>query len=128
MEEKLVNLEVAATLYKKGFNEQTRMGYDENDNIVKPYFGEYCVNSDAENNFLFSAPTQAQAQKWLREKHGIIVLVYYYYEYDSTPYTFFIYKEGEAEKINVWRNDFSTYEEALEAGIFEGLIYVENKV
>ena len=66
-------------------------------------------------------PTQSLLQRWLREVHKLIVTVNYIYEYDSTPYTSFIYKEGDSVPTNKWEFDFETFEEALEKGLFEAL-------
>ena len=65
--------------------------------------------------------TQSLLQKWLREEHHLIVIVAYQYEYDSTPYSYWIYKERESLPINQWINDLKTYEEALEIGLQQAL-------
>ena len=60
-------------------------------------------------------------QKWLREEHHLIVIVAYQYEHDSTPYSYWIYKENNSLPLNQWINDLKTYEEALEMGLQEAL-------
>lgn len=69
----------------------------------------------------YYAPTQSLLQKWLRDKHNLILQVNYIYECDFTPYTFFIYREGDSTPLNKWEYDFHTYEEALEIGLQETL-------
>ena len=69
----------------------------------------------------YPAPTQSLVQKWLREKHKIILIIGYQYEYDSTPYSYWIYKEEQSLPINHWVDDLETYEEALEKGLQEAL-------
>lgn len=69
----------------------------------------------------YPAPTQSLLQKWLREKHKIILIIGYQYEYDSTPYSYWIYKEEQSLPINQWVDDLETYEEALEKGLQEAL-------
>ena len=69
----------------------------------------------------YPAPTQSLLQKWLREQHKIILIIGYQYEYDSTPYSYWIYKEGQSSPINQWVDDLETYEEALEKGLQEAL-------
>lgn len=66
-------------------------------------------------------PTQGLLQKWLREKYHLIIIVAYQYEHDSTPYSYWIYKENNSLPINQWVNDLNTYEEALEAGLQKAL-------
>ena len=65
-----------------------------------------------------------ELQKWLREKHHLIIIVAYQYEHDSTPYSYWIYKELQSLPINQWVNDLNTYEEALEAGLQKALSYI----
>ena len=60
-------------------------------------------------------------KKWLREEHHLIVIVAYQYEHDSTPYSYWIYKENNSLPLNQWINDLKTYEEALEKGLQEAL-------
>lgn len=69
----------------------------------------------------YPAPTQSLLQKWLREKYKIILIIGYQYEYDSTPYSYWIYKEEQSLPINQWVDDLETYEEALEKGLQEAL-------
>ena len=69
----------------------------------------------------YPAPTQSLLQKWLREKHKIVLIIGYQYEDDLTPYSYWIYKEGESLPINQWVDDLKTYEQALELGLQEAL-------
>ncbi len=62
-----------------------------------------------------------EVQKWLREEHNLIIVISYIYEFDSTPYTYFILRKGESSPINEWKEDFSTYEQALEAALIHTL-------
>lgn len=60
-------------------------------------------------------------QKFLREEHKLIVIPAYIYEYDNTPYSYWIYKERNSSPLNEWKHDYSTYEEALKNGLIEAL-------
>jgi len=81
------------------------------------FFGlesDYAGTLSEENKYKwYLAPTQSILQKWLREKHGLILLVYF--------------NEGEVNKWEyhiIGRKPFvfgNSYEEALEAGLKEGL-------
>jgi hypothetical protein len=72
------------------------------------------------------APTHAVLAKWLRDVHNLIVLPYYNYECDNTPYTFLVYRKNNSQQINAYENDYETYEQALEAGLFHALTLIEN--
>ena len=61
-----------------------------------------------------SAPTQSLLQKWLREKHDIIVEVHSQYMPNST------YKYGVKVKHEFY-DSFNTYEDALEEGLQQAL-------
>ena len=62
-----------------------------------------------------------ELQKWLREKYKLVVIISYQYEFDSTPYSYWIYKKYNSLPINQWIDDLKTYEEALELGLLEAL-------
>ena len=140
MEEQLILLETAKLAKEKGFdvevhhcwmitlNKKNREPYIERDiefednfnseEFEKPHF----INSEIGVKYTrLSAPTQSLLQKWLREKHKIILIIGYQYEDDLTPYSYWIYKEGESLPINQWVDDLKTYEQALELGLQEAL-------
>ena len=60
-------------------------------------------------NYFYSAPTQSELQKWLRDKHNILVLI----DRGDKPYITFQHNRS--------KEDFDTYEEALEKGLQEAL-------
>lgn len=95
-----------------------------------------CNNNSSQNDI--SAPTLSQVQRWLREKHNIIILVDTYFK----NYLDGDYSKAEFEYIivnmnhNAARKDshkdnklFETYERALESGIDVALelLKLENK-
>ena len=131
MEEQLISFETAKLAKEKGFPQLDCQSYllvnfiecvtldilDQSVNLLT--IGDligYKVN-----NKTVSAPTQSLLQKWLREKHHLIIIVAYQYEHDSTPYSYWIYKKFQSLPINQWVNDLNTYEEALEVGLQEAL-------
>lgn len=138
MNEQLISFETAKLAKDKGFQELVSNCYHN-----KKLFGSYAMMSEDDSAFIdimdgnelenhnhidfidfedrFSAPTQSLLQKWLREKHHLIIIVAYQYEHDSTPYSYWIYKELQSLPINQWVNDLNTYEEALELGLQEAL-------
>ena len=135
MEEQLISFETAKLAKEKGFEEFVSYCYLKD----KKLYGTYSLMNEDDSAFIdimdgnelenhnssdfdrYSAPTQSLLQKWLREKHHLIIIVAYQYEYDSTSYSYWIYKENNSLPINQWVNDLNTYEEALEMGLQEAL-------
>lgn len=117
MKELLITFETATLAKEKGFEIKTKHWYDQIEvlNPVRGPRGAMCYDN------VGYAPTQSLLQKWLREVHKLIVNVGYVWEYDSTPYTFFIYNEGHSSPINSWVHDYTSYEQALEKGLQEAL-------
>lgn len=111
MNEQLISFETAKLAKEKGFKRLCDFSYDE----------DGMITGNCEQAYNFVAPTQSLLQKWLREKHHLIIIVAYQYEHDSTPYSYWIYKELQSLPINQWVNDLNTYEEALELGLQEAL-------
>ena len=109
--EGLISFETAKLAEEKGFKKLCDFSYDE-DGIL---------TGNCEQSYNYVAPTQSLLQKWLREEHHLIVIVAYQYEHDSTPYSYWIYKENNSLPLNQWINDLKTYEEALEKGLQEAL-------
>lgn len=68
------------------------------------------------------APTQSLLQKWLREKHRIYVESLMYIEESLYKFEFLIKTDRNYELyIEKEENNFSSYEKALEGGLFESL-------
>lgn len=120
MTEELVTLETAKQLRKKGFNEYCKNVIDIN-NIPRETL--YRINDDLPKQ-CFSQPTQSIAQKWLRETKNLHIEIYR----NACGYGHIIVKANNG----TWMEDddvkgpndggnWDTYEEALEAGIFEVL-------
>ena len=109
--EELISFETAKLAKEKGFKKLCDFSYDD-DGIL---------TGNCEQSYNYVASTQSLLQKWLREKHHLIIIIAYQYEHDSTPYSYWIYKEFQSLPINQWVNDLNTYEEALEAGLQKAL-------
>ena len=75
--------------------------------------------SNAEGYKQPTAPTQSLLQKWLREKHNIIVLVDY--EGIDGYYYKYYYYINEVKKYNASDKNYITFEEAYEIGLQEAL-------
>lgn len=151
MEEKLISFETAKLAKKKGFNIPSHSYYFEDKefkefeiNDTYGYYGdEYTVNRDEfyedwnskwrttkEGNrclgcnsnpkYLetFSAPTQSLLQKWLRETYKIIVIIELRDKYEVKIH----WVDITSGNYNVDRGDtYTTYEQALEEGLYEAL-------
>lgn len=122
MEEQLVTQETAILAKEKGFDEVTDVFF----NSSYPWPGEENINAlrHSDGNDFTSVPTQSLLQKWLREKHDIVVFV--------TPLSRgqkpFEEKTYEARMLRKghqrWKRGFKKWEEALEEGLQQGLNYV----
>lgn len=120
MTEELVTLETAKMLREKGFNEYCKNVIDIN-NIPRETL--YRINDDLPKQ-CFSQPTQSIVQKWLREIKNLHIEIYR----SACGYGYVIVKanngtwmeDDDAKGPNDGGN-WDTYEEALEAGIFEAL-------
>ena len=74
-------------------------------------------------------PTQSLLQKWLREEQGYYVIIIPTITIDWTFKVLNTMKKDSMEVppyTNVCGQDFSTYEEALEAGLQEALKLIES--
>ena len=146
MKETLINFKTAKLAKEKGFSEYGYYFYTEEDGLCSidsdgeilniydenlnqidyryDYNGDFWFNDEGDVFYTsekYLSPTQSLLAKWLREEHHLIVIVAYQYEHDSTPYSYWIYKENNSLPLNQWINDLHTYEEALELGLIEAL-------
>ena len=138
MSETLISFETAKLAKEKGFKEYYNRIYvldeqKENDRIGKVHYRTetYFSNSNHLNKEFVTAPTQSLLQKWLREKHNIIV--------NSIPYEDEIPECEGGERQTLWEDEtidcreipwlrditthtyYHSYEEALENALVEGL-------
>lgn len=125
MKEELVTLDTARLLKEKGFNKYCENIIREDDgNLLKSVFR---TNKDLPK-LCYSQPSQSDTAKWLRENHGIHIVVYPTYRNDyGTEYRYklFIF-EGIGYKTITDRIWFEKYEEAFEYAIKESLKLTNN--
>ena len=104
-------------------------------NHIEVIHWKNAVNFDRYSHPYWLAPTQSLAQKWLREVHNIhIIIDPFFQDGDLFGYNIFIFS-NEIEKIELELKelsepthcDFKTYEEALEEGIKQALLLINNK-
>lgn len=141
MIEQLISFETAKLAKEKKFNIET---YGKC--WIKTLDGRIIHNSERKNipeddrhtTFLMQ-PTQSLLQRWLRETHKIFVSVDFiventngmaYIKYDNEPIKYTLTVEY-ITKSNIWDylehdfDDFETYEEALEKGLYEALKHIK---
>lgn len=124
MTEQLITFETAKLAKEKGFDEITDFIFSIEMDIKSGGWIDENINglkhSDGDNPFV-SAPTQSLLQKWLREEHNIhfIIKVFYDSLLNKTTYVADPIQLGQGKTKRLLPKD--TYEEALEAGLFEAL-------
>lgn len=109
MKDQLITLETGKLAISKGINESEQM---------KNLFNHLKVVSRGGIEALYNAPTQSLLQKWLREVHQILLTVEY--SLSENDWFYYLYKQEFNKYIH-----FKTYEEALEAGLQQGLTLIK---
>ena len=83
---------------------------------VTDFLRKYLREEDTSDVESVSAPTQSLLAKWLREKHNIHLIAYKNINIDGYDWCY-ITTDGIT---NI--NSYKTYEEALEAGLYQALL------
>lgn len=126
--EDFVTYEQAQKLKELGFDWECNHYYKVGENHRFENYAIYSVEEldhissayeDLNNNHCISAPTLAQAAKWLREKGIIIIVDYSHYDNFEQLYYFDI-KRATNNRVTVGV-ETDTYEQALSAGIDKAL-------
>lgn len=120
--EDYVSIEQAQKLQKLGFDWECETFWDdegspqEHDWVIK-HCHDYPLVINDEDCTIFR-PTLSQAQKWLREKKGIYLMVCLGFTYEGVP-DFYWYTKSSSIFLDVLEADewFGTYEQALSDGI-----------
>lgn len=111
-----VSLKVATILKEKGFDEYCNALY-----VNDKWSDISCKNSlDLLNGEFYAAPTLYQAQKWLRDKHLVHIVV----DFNRKGWYFKMYDIKEDMCVGTMDGYCKTYEEALDNGIEESLNYL----
>ena len=114
-----VSLEVAKLLKKAGFDWDTYSAYNK-DGLFTDKNRSILTWNDFAN--YYSAPTLDVAQRWLREKWGLIITIDY--NYHKGTFLSKIYSKSECLSILF---DCLVYEEAQETGIKKALEMILEK-
>jgi len=112
IEEDLITFETANLANEKGFNVWCSSAY-----FSTEYLGMATeIDYDTFIKDTYLAPTQSVLQKWLRKNYHIHISVEYTGQY------FVKYKTGYGSTyVNCANQNFNSYEQALEYGLFEAL-------
>tara|TARA_R100001086_G_scaffold214519_2_gene130577 strand:- start:1014 stop:1427 length:414 start_codon:yes stop_codon:yes gene_type:complete len=137
MKDQLISFETAKLAKDKEFDipvfwyHSTVDGKRMEEDIEKGYSGSqipaHNFNSGAEEIVeveLFSAPTQSLLQRWLREKHNILIQVTCLYFTPFTWYCKILNKPSMGVETSIRKG--TTYEAALEEGLQEALKLLES--
>src|SRR5690554_273098 len=117
MKEELVTFQVAKLAKEKGFNIGCKEGW------VKHFIsGNNYIIDDLGNKHEIERPTQALLQKWLREVHEIHITIF---SKSQESWMYRITKKGQSLEEGLYGEDFNSYEEALEVGLFEALTLIK---
>lgn len=116
--EQLVSFETAKLAKEVGFDLACRDGWEFEHNFFKdhvlfsPLFASArIVNRDDD----VACPTQSLLQRWLREKHRLIILI------EITKYKKYLFSIDNINGNFIGEFLYITYEEALEQGLAEAL-------
>lgn len=129
MNKEYVTLETAKLLKKKGFNEWCEWVYEDQGithSTIDADFAGHSNSNLSENQY--AIPLQSQAQRWLREKHEIDVIVHVATGFDSScneeifsGYSVWILNHTGGirlrSKSHSVRKVLPLYEDALEIGL-----------
>ena len=123
MEEQLITFETAKLAKEKGFDKKVGKYW------CNYYTGEPLnkwkllpIDKLTLNWMEYPAPTQSLLQKWLREEHNIVVLVFLH----NTRYGCTIKNLKEKEQVRFVSENCLIYEKTLEEGLLEGLKFIIN--
>lgn len=126
--EDFVSYEQATTLKELGFDWECYSLYNENGKL-SPNLEEWCDIAFLNYNYhdvLLSAPTLAQAQKWLREVKELDVDITLFRKIDARDASakikrYYNCEIAYSEDSEDLHEDFESYEQALSAGIDKAL-------
>ena len=123
MEDTRITFETAKLAKEKGFPQEPnrrKVPYynykGEFNGDVTDFLRKYLREEDTSDVESVSAPTQSLLAKWLREKHNIHLIAYKNINIDGYDWCY-ITTDGIT---NI--NSYKTYEEALEAGLYQALL------
>ena len=140
MEENFISFKTAKLAKKKGFDLYQTFGFETslyNKIGSHNFYANFGVMFSGLGEGYISAPTQSFLQKWLRENHNLVVWAYPILfthngeELERRKFDYFyqIVHKGITQYFSNSRDEYATYELALEAGLEKALTlsYIELK-
>jgi hypothetical protein len=124
MNEQIVSLKTAELAKEKELDFELDLGGNctcyNKENELLSYHVHFQYPDRSEYVF---APTQGLLQKWLREVHKIHIGV----DYDRHGWSYFLTNiKNDTGEVN-WSKDYTTYEEAIEAGLYRALSEIDKQ-
>lgn len=123
MVDELITFETAKLAKEKGFNIIYNVAYCEQ-GILRSCNPDFNLVGYHNQGLATLAPTQSLLQKWLREKHNVIIDV----QLDQTSYPKYCFNVYKYEDFGNWEDIdnpdwglYSTYEKAVEDALKLGL-------
>ena len=127
MNKLFVSLEIASSLKKFGFDEECICFYKEGRlSVTDQHWGSSISGISGSLGYrindLILAPTHQQVTDWLRDKHGIIIVIMpFLMEDDSITYEYTNYTNKDQDEIDHGDGPYEDYYEALDAAIKSAL-------
>lgn len=127
MKEEIISFKAANLAKEKKFDWDCDYFYNKNGKLCDIQYYDSTPNNKLEEGWWFSsneeffcaAPTQSILQRWLREKHDIILEINYseceWWQWIIISKNIWIQGTNKTDDVDL------TYEQALEAGLYEAL-------
>lgn len=141
MKEDIIKFKTAKLAKEKGFDWRCKLFYNIKDGLITTNLkldlsggAEYArfIIDKQDTSCLIPAPTQSLLQKWLRDVHKIHVSAWcnasgWGWEIERTNGTHISIMDidGDIKGTNPESGMFSTYEEALEEGLYQSLLLIK---
>ena len=123
MEEQRISFETAKLAKEKGFNLVVSTAYCE-EGVLRSCNPDFYLKGYHNQGMASLAPTQSLLQRWLRERHNVIVDI----QLDQTSYPKYCFNIYRYEDFGNWEDVanpewglYSSYEKALEEALELGL-------
>lgn len=112
MKEVLVNFETSLLAKQKGFDWKCLNWYGEEKNFENELFNlqawTWNTNKGNRNDFQCTAPTQSFLQKWIRDTHGIDIVIFPMMTLVSKQKCHYaVLFDKACEEIGDWQNDYN---------------------
>jgi hypothetical protein len=122
MREQLISYNTAVLAKEKGFPQKQYYIYVISKNKrKKPYLTDINACHFSPERTYYSS-TQTLLSKWLREKHDIIIEI----QFDTITFGYRIFNPFKvSDYFTDWKYDKWSYEEALEEGLYQGLLLIK---